>query len=63
LKNKQRTISKPQHADGREPADRSLTLPQRKRARQRNKPLVNKHSKNPTPKWDDWWTTELISGT
>jgi hypothetical protein len=29
-------------------------------ARQRNKPLVNKHSENPTPKQDSWWTTELI---
>jgi hypothetical protein len=27
-------------------------LPQRKGIRQRNKPLVNQHSKNPTPKQD-----------
>jgi hypothetical protein len=26
----------------------------------RNKPPVNKHSKNLTPKQDNWWTTELI---
>jgi hypothetical protein len=53
--------SKPsQHADSRGPADRSLNLPQRKGVRQRNKPPVNKHSEDPTPKQDSWWTTELI---
>jgi hypothetical protein len=57
-------ISKPsQHAEIKGPADRSLTLPQRKGPRQRNKPSVNKNSKNPTPKQDSWWTTKLISGT
>jgi hypothetical protein len=30
---------------------------------QRNKPPVNKHGENPTPKQDDWWATELISRT
>jgi hypothetical protein len=35
-------------------------LPQRKKARQRNKPPVNKHSENPTPKQESWWATELI---
>jgi hypothetical protein len=59
-----KTISKPsQHADSREPADVSLTLPQRKGMQQRNKPPVNKHGENPTPKQDDWWATELISRT
>jgi hypothetical protein len=42
-------------------ADGTLSLPQRKGARQRNKPPVNKHSEKPTPKQDSWWTTELIS--
>jgi hypothetical protein len=32
-------------------------LPQRRGARQRNKPPVNKHSENPTPKQDSWWAT------
>jgi hypothetical protein len=41
-------------------ADRSLTLPQRKWVRQRNKPPVIKNSENPTPKQDSWWGTELI---
>jgi hypothetical protein len=44
-------------------ADGSLTLPQRKRARQRNKPPVNQLSKNLTPKQNGWWATELIPGT
>jgi hypothetical protein len=35
-------------------------LLQRKGVRQRNKPPVNKHSENPTPKQDSWWATELI---
>jgi hypothetical protein len=35
-------------------------LPQRKGARQRNKPPVIKYSKNPTPKQDSWKATELI---
>jgi hypothetical protein len=57
-------ISKPsQHVDSRGPADGSLTLPQRKGTRQRNKPQVNQHTGNPTPKQDSWWVTELISGT
>jgi hypothetical protein len=57
-------ISKPsQHADSRGPADRPLTLSQRKRERQRKKPTVNQNSENPTPKQDGWWATELISGT
>jgi hypothetical protein len=38
-------------------------LPQRKGTRQRNKAPIIKHSENPTPKQDSWWTTELISGT
>jgi hypothetical protein len=29
--------------------------------RQRNKPLVNQHSENPTAKQDSWWAAELIS--
>jgi hypothetical protein len=33
---------------------------QRKRARQKNKPSVIKHSENPTPKKDSRWATELI---
>jgi hypothetical protein len=37
-----------------------LILPQRKVVRQRNKPPVNKHNKNPTAKQDNWWATELI---
>jgi hypothetical protein len=46
-----KTISKPsQHTDSRRLADGSLTLPQRKGARQRNKPPVSQHSENPTPK-------------
>jgi hypothetical protein len=54
--------SKPsQHADSRGLANGSLTLSQRKRARQRNKPPANQHRENPTPKQDDWWMTELIS--
>jgi hypothetical protein len=57
MKNKQQTIT----ADSRGPADGSLTLPQRKGVRQRNKPLVNKHSKKPTPQQDSWWTIELSS--
>jgi hypothetical protein len=57
LKNKQETTT----ADSRGQADRSLTLPQGKKFRQRNKPLVNKHSKKPTPNQDSWWTEELIS--
>jgi hypothetical protein len=36
---------------------------QRKGARQKNKPPANQHSKNPTPKQDGWWATELISRT
>jgi hypothetical protein len=40
-------------------ADGSLTLPQRKEVKQRNKPPVNKHSK-PPQKQDSWWITELI---
>jgi hypothetical protein len=35
-------------------------MPQRKGARQRNRPLANKHSENSTPKEDSWWNTELI---
>jgi hypothetical protein len=31
--------------------------------RQRNKPPINQHSENTTPKQDAWWVTELISGT
>jgi hypothetical protein len=27
--------------------------------RQRNKPPINQHSENPTPK-DSWWATEMI---
>jgi hypothetical protein len=50
-----------QNTDSRDLADRSLTLPQIKGARQRNKTVVNKHSENPTPKQDSWWKTELIS--
>jgi hypothetical protein len=54
-------ISKPsKHADSRGLADRPLTLPQRKRGRQRNKPPVIKHSENPTPEQDNWWATVLI---
>jgi hypothetical protein len=54
-------ISKPsQHSDSRGQADRSLTLPQRKGVRQRNKPQVIKHSENPTPNQDNWWAKELI---
>jgi hypothetical protein len=57
-------MSKPsQHSDSRELADGFLTLPQRKGVRQRNKPPINQHSKNPTPKQDGWWATELFSGT
>jgi hypothetical protein len=57
-----KTISKPsQHTDSSGLADRSLTLPQRKGARQRNKPPVNQNSENPTPKQDGCWATELIS--
>jgi hypothetical protein len=37
-----------QHADSRGLADGSLTMPQRKKARQRYKLQVNNHSKNPT---------------
>jgi hypothetical protein len=59
LKNKQSS----QHADSRGPADTTLTLPQRKGVKQRNKPPVNKYSKKPPPKWDSWWTTEMIFGT
>jgi hypothetical protein len=56
-----KTISKPAyHADSREPADGSLTLPQRKGMRQRNKPPINQHSKIPTLNQDGWWPTELI---
>jgi hypothetical protein len=32
-------------------------LLQRKRVRQRKKPPVNQHRKNPTPKQDSWWAT------
>jgi hypothetical protein len=32
--------------------DRTLTLPQRKGVRKRNKPPVNKQSKKPPPKWN-----------
>jgi hypothetical protein len=54
--------SKPlQHTDRRRPCGGSLTLPQRKEVRQRNKPPVNKNSEKPNPKQDSWWTTELIS--
>jgi hypothetical protein len=35
-------------------------LPQRKEVKQRNKPPGNQHTKNPTPRQDCWWTTELI---
>jgi hypothetical protein len=28
--------------------------------RQRNKPLVIKHSENPTPQQDSWWAIELV---
>jgi hypothetical protein len=42
-------------------ADRSLTLPQRKGAGQRNKPPVNKYRENPISKQKSWWATELIS--
>jgi hypothetical protein len=35
-------------------------LHQRKGAGERNKPPVNKHSKNPIPKQGNWWATELI---
>jgi hypothetical protein len=42
------------------PADESLTLPQRKGTRQRNKPPVNQQSKNSTTKQDRRWTTEVI---
>jgi hypothetical protein len=56
-----KTNSKPsQHSDRRGLFDGSLTLPQRKEARQRNKSPVNKHSENPTPRQESWWTTELI---
>jgi len=34
-------------------------LSQRKGVRQRNKPLINQHSKNPTPEQVGWWATEL----
>jgi hypothetical protein len=36
--------------------EKSLTLPQGKGVRQRNKPPVNKHSENPTPKQDKFQT-------
>jgi hypothetical protein len=35
-------------------------LPQRKGAKQRNKPSLIKHRENPTPKQNSWWATELI---
>jgi hypothetical protein len=35
-------------------------LPQRKGARQRNKPPVIKHGKKTIPEQDSWWTRELI---
>jgi hypothetical protein len=35
-------------------------LSQRKRARERNKPLVIKHIENSTRKQDSQWATELI---
>jgi hypothetical protein len=41
-------------------ADGSLTLPLRKRVKQRNKPPVIKHSENPMLKQDSWCATELI---
>jgi hypothetical protein len=47
--------------NSRELADGSLTLPQKRGAKQRNKPPINQHSENPTPKQDSWWATELIS--
>jgi hypothetical protein len=57
-----KTNSEPsQHADSRGVVDGSLTLPQRKGVRQRNKPLINKYSGKPPPKQDSWWTIELIS--
>jgi hypothetical protein len=49
-----------QHTDSGRPMVGSLNLPQRNRARQRNKSSVIKHSENPTPKQDSWWATELI---
>jgi hypothetical protein len=49
-----------QDADIRGLANGSLTLPQRKGARQRSKPPVIKHSENTTQKQDSWWATELI---
>jgi hypothetical protein len=42
------------------PSGGRLILPQRKAARQRNKPSIKQHSKNPTPKQDGWWATQLI---
>jgi hypothetical protein len=44
----------PQHAASRGMADRTRTPPQRKGVRQRNKPLVNKHSEKPPTKQMDY---------
>jgi hypothetical protein len=50
-----KTVSKTsQHTDSRGPANRSLTCPKKEGAKQRNKPSVNQHSENPTPKQDSW---------
>jgi hypothetical protein len=54
-------LSKPsEHADSRGPADGSLNLPQRKGVRQRNKPPVNQHSKNPAPKQDGYNASFIV---
>jgi hypothetical protein len=57
LKNNQQTITTYRQKGS---ADGSLTLPQRSRARQRNKPPVIKQNKNQTPNQDSWWAMELI---
>jgi hypothetical protein len=41
--------------DSRELAEGSLTLAQRKGARQRNKPPIKQHSKKPNSKEGQWW--------
>jgi hypothetical protein len=38
-------------------------LPQRKGAKQGNKPPVNQQRENPTPKQKSWWAVELIPET
>jgi hypothetical protein len=57
LKNKEQTIT----TYWQEGAGWQITdIAPEKGARQRNKPSINQHSENPTPKQDSWWATELI---